>query len=247
MTPKKALIIVIISVVFLSLLYFSESDRTRFARAYAYKSSPLCGFIFNGDLRNRCTAVIDNNVNLCNNIKDETEAFLCYYGAAINTGNPESGASLVKVTEDLCYRTTPLKSDNSSNTGGPKTEEELQKICKSQSLTVLSVFNKYLSIKNNDMSLCNSVDNENQKTYCSQILIGNNSFFCDGQSGPDWCIGMYGKQDPSYCKYRGDNCYALVSAITGNTRLCANIQNGDIRDSCALYFVEPPEFSSLGK
>jgi hypothetical protein len=247
MAPKKVFILFFISVVFLSLLYFSESDRTRFARAYAYKSSPFCGLIFNGDLRTRCTAVVDRNINLCNNIQDAAEAFLCYYGAAINTGDPKSGESLVKATEDLCYRTTPLNSDNSSNTGGPKTEEELQKICKSQSLTVLSVFNKYLAIKNNDMTLCNSVDNENRKTYCSQILIGNNSFFCDGRSGPNWCIGMYGKQDPFYCKYWGDNCYAIVSAITGNTGLCADIQNGDIRDSCVLYFVEPPEFLSLGK
>ena len=233
---KKYLIFFIVLMMFLVVLYFTDSDRGRLAKAYRLDNSLLCNLIINYSVRTKCIAVIDTNFLLCDSIADDNDAYLCYLGVAVRRGDPAFDVDLIAAIKSRCYKSIPAQRDFLQRRGINKTGEELREGCSSTGLAYADYFYQYFAFRNSDMNLCVKINDDFLRYHCTQVIIENRSFLCEHH--PDLCF--YKRGDDGFCISKGDACYLQVAILTGDIPLCRFIEKTSIQDECYLYFLEPP-------
>ena len=90
-------------------------------------------------------------------------------------------------------------------------------------------YNNY-AVKNGNIFLCGRIRDGTRKEYCTQIIIRNESFFCD--FSPEYCLAFNG------CDEWGNMCYSIRSGMTENRDLCHNILDKNMRDSCYIGLTD---------
>ncbi|MFZ2454919.1 MAG: hypothetical protein WAX07_00350 [Candidatus Altiarchaeia archaeon] len=104
---KKILIVVLTLLVFSVILYFSETDRGRLARAYWLKNPLLCNFIWDNEIKTRCTAVLTADFSMCNKIGADDYYYFCLYDVSIKKEDPAACDEAKKLTVDRCLTHIP--------------------------------------------------------------------------------------------------------------------------------------------
>lgn len=218
---KKIFFIFLIFAGLIGLLFFSESDTTRLVRAYRYNNPLLCNLVLDGNMRIRCTAVIEKDFGQCDKIdKRDLQSFSCYFGVALNKGDLAAGdefSDLMAKEYNTSYE--PIK----------------------------ELFMYHLAFKLGNSSLCSKA-NSDRRDYCFQAIDNNVSYLCSLQF-PDICNAAYAvrNDDLGFCRDRGDLCYANTAFLLGDRKICDRIASTEIMNDCYLELTDYPyEIRTMG-
>jgi hypothetical protein len=246
-TKKKIILLVLVLLVSTVVLYFSETDRGRLARAYWLKNPLFCNLIIKNDIRSRCTAVLTADNSLCSKIEDERFYPFCLYGVSIKKADPAGCDEAKKLMIDRCLTHIPemqkesqelQKTPDGNYQGYFYNETSYRKQCDEEGSIIRDHCLKHDAVRIDNFLLCDRISNEAKKEECLQTIRGNRSYFCS--YSPAACVAVtYG------CYGWGDKCFDAEAYLREDTNICRNIANKELRDECYIGITdEIGEFKS---
>lgn len=220
------------------LLYVSESDTSRLVRAYKYDNALLCNFVIDGDMRTRCTAVVNRDAGLCDNIRDFSQNIYCYVGVGTNKADPGYVDEIAGRFLHDCRERIPHEIEVLRKSHPAITEDEMIKECNTSSVFLKNRLLCQLAYKLRSPALC--AECYSTKDYCLAAVSGNTTYLCSIEL-PDICNAAFAVKYINFCETRGDSCYINTAILTGDRRICNRIQNRDILNDCYLELTDAPQ------
>jgi len=237
MNFKIIIPILLVLLIAVGLLYFSESDTTRLVRAYKYDNPLLCNFVIDGDTRTRCMAVINKDIRLCDNIRDISQVPYCYIGVGMNKVDPGYVKDIAGLILQKCYERIPSEIDVTHQSDPSVTEDKMKEECNTSSMLLKKRLLCQLAYKLRNSSLCAECDST--EDYCLAALSGNTSYLCSIEL-PDVCNAAFGGKNAGFCVSRGDSCYINTAILMGDRKICDKIRDRDILNDCYLELTDSP-------